>query len=82
MASTFMGLETAKRGMSSHQMALQTTGHNISNADNKNYARQRVQIETVMPLYNPSMNRENGPGMIGQGSKAGDIDRVRDKFID
>lgn len=77
-----MGLETARRGMAAHQNALQATGHNISNADNKNYARQRASIESMAPLYNPALNRPMGPGMIGQGSKTGVIERVRDQFID
>ena len=38
MGSTFSGLEVGKKGLSVHQQALHTTGHNISNADNKNCA--------------------------------------------
>jgi len=82
MPSTFMGIEIAKRGMAGHQLALTTTGHNISNADNKNYARQRVQLETMQPLYEPSLSRAQGPGQLGQGVKAGIVERVRDQFID
>lgn len=77
-----MGMEIAKRGLSTHQLALQTTGHNISNADNENYARQRVNMESMHPLYEPSLNRAQGPGMIGQGNMASRIERVRDHFID
>ncbi len=82
MASTFLGLEIAKRGLGTHQVALQTTGHNISNADNKNYARQRVSMESMDPLYNPSLNRAQGPGMLGQGSMVQSVERVRDLFLD
>lgn len=82
MPSTFAGLETAKRGLTAHQSALQTTGHNISNADNKHYARQRVNLETMTPIYQPSLNRAQTAGMIGQGAKVGDIKRVRDNFVD
>ena len=82
MPSTFMGLELAKRGISVHQQALNITGHNISNADNKNYARQRVNIESMNPLYYASLNRPSGPGMLGQGAKAGEIERIRDDFFD
>ncbi len=82
MASTFMGLEIAKRGIAAHQTAIQTTGHNISNADNKNYARQRVTIESMHPLYEPSLNRPHGPGMLGQGARTGEIERIRDHFVD
>ncbi|MDH4261997.1 MAG: flagellar hook-associated protein FlgK [Spirochaetia bacterium] len=82
MPSTFMGLETAKRGLNAHQQALQVTGHNISNADNKNYARQRVNFSTMTPLYDPALNRALGPGMIGQGTVISSIERVRDGYID
>jgi len=82
MPSTFMALETAKRGLNAHQQALQVTGHNISNADNKNYARQRVEFSTMTPLYDPSLNRALGAGMIGQGVVISSIERVRDAYVD
>lgn len=82
MASTFMGIEIARRGIQTHQQALQTTGHNISNADNKHYSRQRVTIEAMHPLYDPSLNRAQGPGMLGQGPKVGEVERIRDTFVD
>jgi flagellar hook-associated protein 1 FlgK len=77
-----MALETAKRGLNAHQQALQVTGHNISNADNKNYARERVNFGAMSPLYDPSLNRALGPGMIGQGTVISSIERVRDNYID
>ncbi len=82
MPSTFMGLEIARRGLVAHQQALQTTGHNISNADNEHYARQRVNLTAAAPLYDPVLNRANGPGMIGQGVSVASIERVRDHYID
>ncbi|WCL50060.1 flagellar hook-associated protein FlgK [Leptospira sp. GIMC2001] len=82
MGSTFSGIELGKRGLSTHQQALQTTGHNISNADNKHYARQRVNITSSEPIYEPSMNRAHVAGQIGQGSDVRSIERVRDNFID
>jgi flagellar hook-associated protein 1 len=82
MGSTFSGLEVAKKGLSVHQQALHTTGHNISNADNKNYARQRVEITTAEPQYDASLNRAKVAGQIGQGSQVPVIERIRDSFID
>lgn len=82
MSSTFMGLEIGKRGLIAHQQAMTTAGHNISNADNENYSRQRVVMRTMTPLYEPSLNRANGPGMIGQGVAIESVTRVRDKFFD
>ncbi len=82
MNSTFMGIEIGKKGLLSHQQALHITGHNISNAANKEYSRQRAVITAADPLYVPSLNRANTPGNIGQGSIISTVERVRDAFID
>lgn len=82
MNSTFMGLEIGKKGLMSHQQALHVTGHNISNAENKEYSRQRVVITAADPLYVPALNRSNAPGNIGQGSVVQSVERIRDNFID
>ncbi len=82
MGSTFQGIEIGKRGLTAHQQALQTTGHNISNADNKHYSRQRVVMNSVDPIYEPAFNRAEVAGQIGQGVKVSTIERIRDNFID
>lgn len=82
MTSTFFGLETAKRALTTQQSALYTTGHNISNANTPGYTRQRVNFATTSPFPSPSLNRPQIPGQIGTGVKAGDIQRVRDSFTD
>ena len=82
MGSTFSGFEISKRGLNAHQTALNTTGHNISNADDKNYARQRVKMQSADPIYAPSFNRAAVPGQLGQGVEVAQIQRVRDSFYD
>ncbi len=82
MGSTFGGMEISKRGLSVHQTAINTTGHNISNADNDQYARQRVGMKSMDPIYDPALNRASGPGQIGQGVSVAQIERVRDHFFD
>lgn len=82
MNSTFMGIEIGKKGLLAHQQALHVTGHNISNAANEEYSRQRVVITASDPLYVPALNRANQPGNIGQGSEVAMIQRIRDEFID
>lgn len=82
MGSTFGGLEIGKRGISVHQTAINTTGHNISNADNEHYARQRVAMESMDPIYNPSLNRAGTKGQLGQGVSVAQIERIRDHFYD
>jgi len=82
MNSTFMGLEIGKRGLQSHQQALHVTGHNISNAENKEYSRQKVVITSAEPIYVPALNRGEAPGQLGQGSTVATVERIRDSFID
>ncbi|WP_456277627.1 flagellar hook-associated protein FlgK [Bacillus sp. AK128] len=82
MVSTFHGLETARRGMTTQQQALYVTGHNISNANTPGYSRQRVNFEQTESYPAPSTNSPMIPGQIGTGVKAGSIQRVRDQFLD
>lgn len=82
MRSTFFGLETARRAMNTQQAALYTTGHNIANANTPGYTRQRVNFVQTEPYPSPSLNRPHIPGQMGTGVKAGDIQRIRDSFID
>lgn len=82
MNSTFMGLEISRRGLMSHQQALNVTGHNISNAENKEYSRQRVVITSADPIYTPGLTRGENPGSMGQGSVVEIVERIRDSFID
>lgn len=82
MRSTFMGLETARRGMYTQQGALYTTGHNISNANTPGYTRQRVNFEQTSPYPAAAMNRPEMPGQMGTGVQAGSIQRIRESFLD
>jgi flagellar hook-associated protein 1 len=82
MRSTFHGLETARRGMYTQQSALQTTGHNISNANTPGYTRQRVNFEQTEPYPAAARNRPNIPGQMGTGVQAGSVQRVREGFLD
>jgi flagellar hook-associated protein 1 len=82
MQSTFSGLELGKRGIMGHQRALQTVGHNLTNASTEGYSRQRVELHATPPLYRPGLNRAETPGMIGQGVDIARIERVRDGLLD
>ncbi|WP_062237763.1 flagellar hook-associated protein FlgK [Fictibacillus sp. FJAT-27399] len=82
MVSTFHGLETARRGMTTQQYALQVTGQNIANANTAGYSRQRVNFTQTEPYPAPAMNRPQIPGQMGTGVQAGSIQRVREDFLD
>ncbi|SFQ53415.1 flagellar hook-associated protein 1 FlgK [Psychrobacillus psychrotolerans] len=82
MGSTFMGLETARRGLTTQQSALYTTGHNISNANTVGYSRQRVNMEATLGYPGTGLNAPKIPGHLGTGVQAQSVQRVRDQFID
>jgi flagellar hook-associated protein 1 len=82
MRSTFMGLETARRGMFTQQGALHTTGHNIANASTPGYTRQRVNFTQTEPYPNVGLNKPQLPGQMGTGVQTGSVERVRESFLD
>lgn len=82
MVSTFHGLESARRGMTTQQYALQVTGQNIANANTPGYSRQRVNFTQTESYPAPAMNRPQIPGQMGTGVEAGSIQRVRESFLD
>ena len=82
MESTFAGIELGKRGLVAHQAALNTTGHNVSNAETDGYSRQMVTLKVFDPLYIPGLTRELTPGQIGQGMQVEKILRARDMLLE
>ena len=82
MCSTFMGLETNRRGLMAQQSALYTTGHNLSNANTLGYSRQRVNMQATEGFPGGGLSAGTMPGFLGTGVEAGSIQRVRDSFVD
>ncbi|MDR6883482.1 flagellar hook-associated protein FlgK [Bacillus sp. 3255] len=82
MRSSFMGLETAKRSLFTQQAALQTTGHNIANANTEGYSRQVVNMTASQSLEPLSLYRSTIPGQMGTGVEFSSITRIREKFLD
>src|SRR4051794_35569935 len=82
MPSTFLGLETTLRGILAQQLALDTTGHNISNANTAGYTRQRADLTPTDAYTVPGVNRPPEAGQLGTGVTVVDYARVRDNFID
>lgn len=82
MVSTFMGLETSKRGMNTAQSALYTTGHNVSNANTPGYSRQRVNLRPTDGFPSPGLNSPKIAGQLGTGVFAESVQRIRDSFLD
>ncbi len=80
MPSTFMGLQTAVRGLMAQQLAIDTTSHNIDNANTPGYSRQRVDLVESPALNLPGVGVN--PGQLGTGVQSEDITRLRDRFLD
>ncbi len=77
MASTFLGLNTGLSGLNYFQSSLNTTSHNISNANTEGYSRQQIiaTASTPVSIYQPY-------GMMGTGVSGNSIDRLRNSFYD
>jgi flagellar hook-associated protein 1 len=81
--STFMGLQTALRGLIAQQEALDITGHNISNANTLGYSRQEVTTSASRPLrINTGTSAGNGKAELGTGVDVDGVTRARDRFLD
>ena len=61
-------------GLSASQSAINTTSHNISNANTPGYTKQRVQLGVKTPLHSI-------PGDVGRGVDVKSINRVHDEFV-
>ena len=74
MASIFNALNIGYTGLNAAQIGINTTGHNISNAETEGYTRQRVVTAAATPLYLE-------PGNVGNGVEVMDIQRIFDNFV-
>ena len=81
--SSFMGLETALRGLQAAQEAIDTTGHNIANANTPGYSRQRANMTESPSLTIAANSNVDGAGVqLGTGVDVTTITRVRNQFLD
>lgn len=72
--SLFSTLNTGVSGLSASQTAVATTSHNIANANNEYYTRQRVTFAASTPFHSQ-------PGDIGTGVSVTSIVRIHDEFV-
>jgi flagellar hook-associated protein 1 FlgK len=81
--SAFYGLQTSLRGLLAQQEALDTTGHNIANANTPGYSRQEAVLAPTQPLVIPANSVLTGAGaQLGSGVDVTQIRRIRDAFLD
>ena len=74
MASILNSLNIGYSGLNAAQVEINTTGHNISNAEVEGYTRQRVITAAATPIT-------SRPGQVGNGTNVEDIKRVFDNFV-
>jgi flagellar hook-associated protein 1 FlgK len=74
MPSIFNSLGIGYSGLSNAQIGIDTTGHNISNAETEGYTRQRVVSSAATPI-------SIAPGQVGNGVEVQEIKRVFDNFV-
>ena len=81
--STFMGLQTSLRGLLAHQQAIDTTGHNVANANTPGFSRQEAVVAPTQPFVVPANSVLTGAGaQLGTGVDVSSIRRIRDAFLD
>ncbi|PLX30884.1 MAG: flagellar hook-associated protein FlgK, partial [Clostridiales bacterium] len=76
MSGIFQTFNVAKLGMQVQQNAVNTTSHNVSNANTEGFSRQRVNLQTTQPFSYA------GIGQFGTGVEVVSITRTRDEFLD
>jgi flagellar hook-associated protein 1 len=79
---TYLGLESARRGLAAAQSALDTISHNVANANTEGYSRQRVNLKATEALPIPGIMMGTEPGQQGTGVGITNIERIRDDFLE
>ncbi len=71
----FLSMDSALSGILSSKRAIDVISHNIANASNESYSRQRAELRTADPLR---IDRHS----VGTGVLVGNISRARDQLLD
>lgn len=82
MDYSLLGINAAVRGMAAAQTALNTMGHNVSNANTEGYSRQRVNVSAATPIPTPGFNTPVRLASLGSGTQINGINRLRDEYLD
>ncbi|SFR58993.1 flagellar hook-associated protein FlgK [Anaeromicropila populeti] len=77
MPSTFFGLSISTSGLYASQVAMNTTSHNISNANTTGYTRQEASAAASVPI-----SLTSSYGMVGTGVDVNSITQVRNEYYD
>ncbi|MFK7824976.1 MAG: flagellar hook-associated protein FlgK [Oligoflexales bacterium] len=75
MAGLFHSLNIGSESLYANRQGIDTTAHNISNAQTEGYSRQRVRLSQRDPMEKAGL-------LIGNGVYVGSIERFHNKFIE
>jgi flagellar hook-associated protein 1 FlgK len=67
--------DISRRSLATYQKAIDISSHNIANASNPNYTRQRARISTEVP-------EKTAQFIWGTGVKLDNIDRIKDRLVE
>ena len=82
MRPTFMGFETATRGLMSSQKSIDIVNNNITNIGTTGYTRQRADLVSLSLHSGRSQYAQSSVAFAGQGSTVYGISQIRDAFLD
>jgi len=81
MNNIFSGLYVGLKSLETQRKSLDVTGHNIANANNEDYSRQRAVHKASYPYTSPGLSNHGGAGQFGTGVELETVERVKDQFI-
>lgn len=82
MRGTFMGIETARRSIQLHRLAMDVANHNIANAQTEGYTRQEAVVTPTTPYAGFIPQARMTYGQVGTGVEASQIRRMRDVYME
>lgn len=82
MRPTFMGFETATRGLMANQKALDIVANNSTNVATTGYTRQRVDMVSLNVNMRYTRYNQNSVAFAGQGAAVYGVSQIRDTFLD
>lgn len=82
MRSTFVGFETARRGIMASQKAIDVAGNNLTNINTPGYTRQRLDLVSVNTFGAGNRLATSQYDKTGQGVGMNGVAQVRDSFLD
>ncbi len=79
---TFLGIETALRGIQTNQKSLDIVGQNLTNVSTPGYTRQRTDQVSVTLAATGRYDVMHNTSLMGQGVEINGVNQIRDPFLD